>query len=84
MTADFFSSTDLRRAGALLLHTAVADVDGVRAIWDEAAEDDSWPDLAGALIAVVFDLAPGLRSPEGVAALRAFTAEFVRLEVPNE
>lgn len=83
MTADF-SSTDLRRAGALLLHTAVADVDGVRAIWDEAAEDDSWPDLTAAVMAVVFDLAPDLRSPEGVAVLRAFTAASVRAEVPDE
>ncbi len=78
------TATDKRRAAALLTHCAAADVEGIRAIWDEAGESDSWPDLTAAVVALVFELFPELMSAGGVEMLRLLTRDCAAREQRDE
>lgn len=75
-----FNPGECRRAAALLAHAAVADIDGMASIWADATEHDSCHDLLAAVVALVFEIVPGLRSEQGVAALRQFAATFAESE----
>jgi hypothetical protein len=79
-----FTPADLRRGTALLAHYATGDRAGIREIWREAAEADSWPGLAAAVIAAVFEAAPDLRSEQGVAWLRDLATAHAALEADDD
>lgn len=84
MTNDLeFAPGDFRRATALLAHYATADTAGVAEVWREAAEVGSWPGLTAAVVAAFFEIVPGLRTEEGVAALRQFAAAFAASEASD-
>jgi hypothetical protein len=78
------TASDQRRAAALLTHYAGGDIEGVRAIWDEAGESDCWPDLTAAVVALVFDLVPELISAGGVEMLRLLTRDCAAREQRDE
>jgi hypothetical protein len=75
-----FSPGDMRRATALLAHHATGDRAGMAESWREAAEVDSWPGLAAAVVAAMFEINPGLRTPEGIAALRELARAYAALD----
>lgn len=75
-----FTATDLRRAAALLCHLAADDYVGVRLILDEAEQDGDSPALVVAVAWTALEIAPGLRSPEGLAALRELTRDHAEQE----
>lgn len=75
-----FNAVDCRRAAALLAHAAAADVEGMAAIWAEVAEVEGWADLTGAVIALLFGLAPDLKSEGGIAMLRLMASDFAAWE----
>jgi hypothetical protein len=79
-----FTPGDFRRATALLAHHAAGDRDGMAEVWREAAEVDSWPGLAAAVVAAVFEINPALRTPEGIAALRELARSYAALEAEGE
>ncbi len=79
-----FTPADLRRGTALLVHSATGDQVGMREIWREAAEADSWPGLAAAVIAAVFEAAPDLRSERGIAWLRDLATAHAAVEAEGE
>jgi hypothetical protein len=73
----------MRRASALLTQYAIGDVAGVAAIWQETAEADAWPDLAGAVVALFFELSPELRKAKGQKALRELTRSWAAAEAAD-
>jgi hypothetical protein len=79
-----FTPTDMRRAAALLTHYGVGDMEGVAEIWREAAESDTWPDLAGAIAALFFDLSPELRTSEGHRRLQELVRAYRAAEVADQ
>jgi hypothetical protein len=78
-----FTDGDLRRAAALLAHTAVLDAPGARLILDDAEQCGDGPTLTLAALFLVLDAA-GLRTPEGAAAFRELARHYAEAEAEEE
>lgn len=80
-----YSAGDMRRAAALLAHAAAADTEGMRVIWQEVADSEhGWAGLTGAVIALLFELAPDLKSAGGVAVLQLLAQDWAAWECRDE
>ena len=77
---ELFSATDCRRAVALIAHAGAGDIAGMRLVLTEAHDADEMADLAAALAATCLDFNPGLRTAEGLAALRDIAAALASAE----
>lgn len=79
-----FTNDDLRRADDLLRAHLGDDYAAARAVLAEAAAERAVLPLAAAALHVLFELAPGLDSPEGADSLRALVLAEAAAEADPE
>jgi hypothetical protein len=77
------TATDMRRAAAMLCHYQSGDQAGLLAIMTEAHNADESPDLAGAVVALFFELSPEVRTEEGSDALRELARAWAAAEAAD-
>lgn len=81
---DDLTNTDLRRAGSFLAHIGKLDSAGAALALDEAGLTGPGRRLMLATGLLLFDIAPGLRTPEGLAALRELTRYYAEAQAADE